>query len=323
MLYLSHQDILKLPVNWAELIESIATACHALAADDFCQPIKPYVTFENSPNRIIAMPAFIGGEVNSAGVKWIASFPNNIEYGIARAQSVTILNNAQTGVPETIINTSLVSALRTAAVTGLVIREYLEAKPVLSNLKLGVVGFGVIAQTHLEMLAALFSDSISEVRVFDPRGVDLSKVPEALQNKVSSVSSWQESFEDIDMFITATTSAKGYIDAKAKPGSLHLNVSLRDYVPAFCKQVDVMLVDNWEEICRHNTDIENMHLAGLLNKSATIDLPSLISKQLFNSLKSDDIVMFNPMGMAVFDLATGVYVKDLAEEKSIGTLLEQ
>ncbi|WDE09252.1 2,3-diaminopropionate biosynthesis protein SbnB [Thalassomonas viridans] len=322
MLYLSHQNIVAMGNDWRTIIQGIRNACLALAQGDFCQPIKPYVTFKDSPNRIIAMPAHLGGEVDYAGIKWIASFPGNIDRGIARAQSVTALNNSQTGVVEAIINTSYISAVRTAAVTGLVIEEFLEARPGARALTIGLNGFGVIGQTHIAMLADICPDLIETIAVFDPRGVDLSGFDSPLKDKIKAVDSWQQAFDGADVFITATTSAKGYIDGEAKAGSLHLNVSLRDYQPAFRHQVDHMLVDNWEEICRHNTDVENMHLAGLLDKEDTLNLPQLISEKSFKGLAADEVVMFNPMGMAVFDIATAVHFYQAASASGIGTRLD-
>lgn len=45
------------------------------------------------------MPAFVGGEINASGIKWIASFPDNIHKGKKRANCVVILNSVQTGEP--------------------------------------------------------------------------------------------------------------------------------------------------------------------------------------------------------------------------------
>lgn len=321
MQYLSHQDLTSLEVNWNQLIDKVSDACEAIYREDYCQPIKPYVTFENSPNRIIAMPAHLGGDVDLAGIKWIASFPGNLELGIPRAQSVTILNDTKTGVPKSIINSSLVSAMRTAAVTGLVIREYFEAKPHRQQWDISILGFGVIAQHHLEMISALFADKVNSIRIYDPRGVDIALVPQNLTSQVRAVSSWEEAFVDADMIITATTSAKGYMHGKAKPGSLHLNVSLRDYDAQFREQVNCMLVDKWEEICRQNTDVEYMHKAGLLNKEETISLAELVCNKVFSTINDDDVVMLNPMGMAVFDIATGYYVCEASKQQGIGTIL--
>jgi 2,3-diaminopropionate biosynthesis protein SbnB len=323
MLYLSNRDVEQFLINWEQLLEIISKACKIHYECDFCQPVKPYVSFKDSPNRIIAMPAYLGGDINQAGIKWIASFPSNFERNLSRAQSVTILNNCLTGTPECIINSSLVSAIRTAAVTGTVIQEYLKMPS--NNSKehhIGIVGFGLIAQYHLKMLATLFAENIKCISIYDPRGVDTEKVPKELRNKINIVQTWQTAFDNADVFITATTSSKGYIDGKARPGSLHLNVSLRDYVPEFSSQVDFMVVDNWEEICRQNTDIECMHNLGYLNKRDTLSLMEILANSTFKTLTPEHVIMFNPMGMAVFDIAVGAFVAKESKIQKLGIVLD-
>lgn len=56
-----------------------------------CQPLKPYLKFPEEQNRIIAMPAYVGGNINVCGIKWISSFPSNIYSNNRRANCVTVV----------------------------------------------------------------------------------------------------------------------------------------------------------------------------------------------------------------------------------------
>ena len=110
-------------------------------------------------NRIIAMPAFVGGKFNVSGIKWIASFPNNIDRGINRAHSVVILNNADTGEIISIINTALLSIIRTVSVSGLIMKYYDEARK-LDKFNLGIIGWGLIGKYHFKLFTELYRDRI-------------------------------------------------------------------------------------------------------------------------------------------------------------------
>src|ERR1700750_3220043 len=125
MIYLSEQDICNIGYQWRRVSSCIREGMKLIYEQDFAQPKKPYLRYGNPKNRIIAMPAYAGGTVDTAGIKWIASFPDNIKKGLERAHSITLLNQASTGIPFCIVNTNQVSAIRTAGVSAVMIQEYL------------------------------------------------------------------------------------------------------------------------------------------------------------------------------------------------------
>lgn len=313
MIYLSEQDLCCIGYQWEAVCNAIRHGMQLVHEKDFTQPVKPYLRFGNPRNRIIAMPAYAGGNVDTAGIKWIASFPDNIKKGLDRAHSVTILNQAATGIPFCIVNTNRISAIRTAGVTGAIMQEYLRRKAFAErSLVIGMTGFGPIGQTHLDMVSALFPELIDSVHIYDPRPASLQDVPEHMRQRVSFTNSWQEAYDQADIFITCTVSSQRYIDRKPKPGSLHCNISLRDYTNAAMKQMDRMLVDDWEEICREKTDIEFMHLEAGLNEQDVCSFGSHSLTQMFDGMDDDGTIMFNPMGMAVFDICTAKLFYDLS-----------
>lgn len=322
MYYLNSRDVNGMKRDWIDLTNIISHAVECMQESEFAQPVKPYLRYRNLANRIIAMPAFLGGDINMAGIKWIASFPGNIDQQLNRAHSVTILNNADTGVPICAINTTLVSGIRTAAVSGVLIRKKLAADPSDRKYKVGIVGFGPIGRLHLEMVAGLLGNQLDTVKLYDIRTVDPNLVPDELASKVELADSWQEAYADADIFITCTVSPRPYINLKPKAGSLQLNVSLRDYESSYMHNVDTMIVDDWTEVCREKTDIEMMHLNEGLKEEDTLNLVDVVCGDVSNRFGSDKVVMFNPMGMAIFDIAVGSYYYRVAQQANIGALLE-
>ena len=320
MLYLNERDLITIGVQWSETVEVIRRAVDCLSDGDFAQPVKPYLRYRNPENRIIAMPAFLGGTFNIAGIKWIASFPDNIHEGIPRAHSVVVLNHADSGRPVAIINTALLSVIRTASVTGLMIRAF-DAARRLHEVKIGISGFGPIGQYHLAMCAALFGERIAKVSIFDLR----PPVPPAnvLPGRIEIAKSWQEAYDEADLFMTCTVSSAPYIDRAPKPGSLQLNVSLRDYTTKiFDALKDAIIVDDWEEVCREATDIEAFHKEKGLRKEHVKSITEVVRGGAMKAYSPTQAVMFNPMGMGVFDVAMAAYLRDKALEKKVGTILE-
>lgn len=320
MIYLNRAHLETLGWHWHELLDVVRSSVSIIQHNDYAQPLKPYLRYGDLKNRIIAMPAYVGGDVEVAGIKWIASFPENIKRGIPRAHSTTILNDSESGKPTCAINTSLVSVVRTAAVSGVVVDKYLRRCPGSKKLNVGIVGFGPIGRMHLEMIGAILGDRIAQVNIYDLNPISQDDVPISLRSKVQICDAWQAAYTNADIFITATVAKDRYINLAPKPGSLQLNVSLRDYMPMLRRFMDVIIVDSWTEVCRENTDIEQMHLSMHLKKEDTCSIAEFLQHDEVSN--GQQVYMFNPMGMAVFDIAVASYYHRKAMANNVGVVLE-
>lgn len=324
MLYLNTTHLEHLNLSWSLCIETIQRTVQVMAAHEFSQPIKPYLLFDQDPSsRIIAMPAYVGGDIGMAGIKWIASFPGNHTRGIPRAHSVTILNDSGSGKPLAMINSPLISGIRTASVSGLMIQEYEKVHPWTDKIIAGMVGFGPIGQLHLSMLTELLGERLGEIRIFDQNPDVLQHIPDGLKARVRGVDSWEEAYEGADLFLTCTISSSGYINRKPKERSLLLNVSLRDFTPDILGYTSAIVVDDWDEVCRANTDIEHMSIQRGLKKEDTVSIADVVCSNGLARFPEHEAVMFNPMGMAAFDIAMGSLYYREARSAGYGQELEE
>jgi ornithine cyclodeaminase len=268
------------------------------------------------------MPAYVGGKFDVAGIKWISSFPKNIEKNIPRAHSIIVLNNAETGIPISVINTPLMSIIRTASVSGFFLSSLLKKKGP-KNLSIGIIGWGPIGQFHYRMCLSLFRERIKSITIFDIRTINLDTIPKQYRNITNIVNCWEQAYINKDIVITATVSDKRYIDKKPRKGSILINVSLRDYKENVFKYVkNGIVIDNWEEVCREDTDIERFCLKEGLKKDKTFSLEELIDKKTLAKIKNLENIMFNPMGMAVFDIAVAKHYVDKATSYGKGVELK-
>jgi ornithine cyclodeaminase len=322
MKYLNEENIKEIRIDWKETIEVIENVAKCLDNGDLAQPVKPYLRYRNLKNRIIAMPAFVGGKFNVSGIKWIASFPENIEKGIPRAHSVVILNNADTGEPIAVINTALLSIIRTASVSGLMMKYYAKARNT-EKFNLGIIGWGPIGKYHFKMFTELYGDKIEKIFLYDKRPIiKKEEIDFADEDKIIITDNWEDAYKNSDVFVTCTVSNERYIDIEPKKGSLQLNVSLRDYKAEIFDYVkDAIIVDDWDEVCRENTDIEFMHKERNLSREATKTLADVVCRGHIKNMPKDQCIMFNPMGMGVFDIGVGKYYFEKSNDKKVGTEL--
>src|SRR5262245_15812670 len=100
----------------AECIAVARVPYLAHAGGHSANPHSDFLRFPDKPDcRIIALPAFLGNGFGVAGLKWIASYPAYVRQGFPRASAVLVLNDYETGYPFAILESSIISAARTAA----------------------------------------------------------------------------------------------------------------------------------------------------------------------------------------------------------------
>jgi ornithine cyclodeaminase/alanine dehydrogenase len=123
--------------------------------------MPPKIGIHTRPGALLhAMPAWLR-ETDIAGLKWIAAYPRNREKGLAAINGLVVLNDPETGVPLWIMDAARITALRTAAVSGVGIRLF--QPPTVD--RVAILGAGVQAASHAELLRGLLPHA--ELVVFD------------------------------------------------------------------------------------------------------------------------------------------------------------
>src|ERR1051325_9173502 len=161
-----------------ELLQAVRTAYETHGDGDSSLPHSTFLPFPGQPrNRIIALPAYLGGACPIAGVKWVSSFPDNLQLGVDRASAGVILNSPQTGRPEAILEGSVISAKRTAASAALAAQCLLSGSKVG---RVGMIGCGLINFEIARFLRAVFPEAETFV-LFDK---DEARVKQFANKKV-------------------------------------------------------------------------------------------------------------------------------------------
>ncbi|QIS04250.1 2,3-diaminopropionate biosynthesis protein SbnB [Nocardia brasiliensis] len=303
--------------NRTAVIDIVRDAYVAHRAGSTVNPDSYFLRFPDKPAaRIIALPAFLGGDVGLAGIKWISSFPENITRGAPRASAVLVLNDYATGYPIACLEAATISAARTAASAALAART-LRPEGYAST-AIAVLGAGVIARNICDYLLAIGCRP-SEFVIYDLHEASSRALADYLSQELGQQASIAAGLADAlsaETVVLATTAAKPYIDAKFAPGQLVLNISLRDLAPEVVLAA-TNIVDDVDHCLKADT---SPHLAEQLSGSrdfVTGTLADILTGAL--DVPGAGPVVFSPFGMGVLDLAVGAYVHKRA--RAAGTAL--
>ncbi|GAA0585847.1 2,3-diaminopropionate biosynthesis protein SbnB [Streptomyces crystallinus] len=304
----SHKDVLRI----------VAETYVAHEEGQSVNPDSYFLRFPEKPNaRVIALPSYLGGTVDTIGIKWIASFPDNIQQGLPRASATLLLNDYATGYPLACLEAASISAARTAASAAVAAAELVAAE---EPVRVSFVGAGVIARTILDYLHAN-GVAVADVLVHDlddtSAGHLLAHAAERLGVPVAAGSLAQALTRDLVVF--ATTAATPYVggDTPLRAGQVLLNVSLRDLAPELLLKSN-NVVDDVDHCLKAQTsphlteqltggrDFINGTLGALLQGRVTLD-PARPT-------------VFSPFGLGILDLAVGHHL--LGEARRRGSAVE-
>lgn len=300
---------------------------NAYVAHDEAKSSLPHSVFlrfpDNAKNRIIGLPAYIGGETPSAGMKWIASFPDNIAHHKDRASAAIILNSTETGQPYAFLEGSIISAKRTAASAALASTKLNRGQTFES---FSCIGTGLINYETLRFVSTLHP-SLREVFIFDlstERAEQFAQKAKALVGDgvaITVCKSLEEACHASKLITFATTAGTPYVTDGTlfQSDALVLHTSLRDIAPEVIK-ASTNVVDDLDHVNRENTSI---YLASQKYGSTDFVHGTLggVLRGVSEDLPAQKPVIFSPFGLGVLDMALARFVYDSATEQNVGQVI--
>ncbi len=308
----------------AAILAAVRRAYEIHGSGDSFLPHSTFLTFPNgNSNRIIALPAYLGDEFETAGIKWISSFTGNLSLGLERASAVVILNSMSTGRPETILEGSVISAKRTAASAALA-GVSLHHNP--NESRVGLIGCGSINFEIVRFLRAVFPN-LAELVLYDldeQRSRQFAKRCEAEFGftEVKLAADVSELFRICSLVSLATTASQPHLSSLPETTAQRtiLHISLRDLSPEIILNAD-NVVDDADHVCRARTSLD---LAAQLAGSRDFIRCSLADVLTEKVRPRDDVhntTIFSPFGLGILDLAVSKLVRDRAQANHSGTVV--
>lgn len=303
----------------------------------------PEMPVDGPDRRFMAMPAYLGGKFDMAGVKWYGSNVENKEKGLPRSVLMLVLNDKDTGAPLAFMSANILSAYRTGAVPGVGFKYFAkeDAKTI------GIIGPGVMSKTALAAAIAV-RPTLETVKVKGRGKASLNKFIEHVKKtypklNVYAVDSIEEAVRDADIVSVSTSSPTGNPDLYPyiaedwiKPGAIiESTAALRfddDFIIHRARTVtdNIMLYEAWEEEMKPNAyntvpipavHVEDLIAEGKMKSEQIDDLGDVLLGKIPVKRKEDEIVIYSVGGMPTEDVAWGTMVYRNALKKGIGTKL--
>lgn len=360
-LYLSEPDMIKAGVkNMDQCVEAMEDLLVTLNKGDYvmagvnhnshgAQVIFPDdPQFEGMPKnaddrRFMAMPAYLGGKYQMAGMKWYGSNCENKASGLPRSILMMMLNDKDTGAPLALMSANLVSCYRTGAIPG-VGAKYLAGK---DSETVTIIGPGVMGRTCLLAFLSV-CPKITTVKVKGRGQRSLHAFEEFVKKECPQIQqvivcdSMEEAVKDSDIICVTSTAPVKEIDFPyiaedwVKKGALICLPSAArfddDFLINRCKKVvdNYKLYEAWAEefpypsyemvqiIGSKFTDY--LH-EGRIQREDIVDIADIINKKHPRRESDDEIIVYSVGGMPVEDIAWGGTVYRNALKEGIGVEL--
>jgi ornithine cyclodeaminase len=297
-----------------ECIRVVRDAYLAHADGQSVNPDSYFLRFPDKPDcRIIALPAYLGNDFDVAGLKWIASYPANVQRGFPRASAVLVLNDYETGYPFAILESSIISAARTAA-SAVLAAHCLNGQSSRAH-SLGIVGTGFIARYVYEFLVDT-GWAIEEVRLYDRSPHESEKFRNTVcrleqHRTVTVVPDVAELVRASNLILfTTVASTPHVVDAALfEHNPLVLHLSLRDLAPEILLRSQ-NVVDDVEHVMKANTSPHLVEQQTGNRNFVTGTLADIMTGR--RSVDRSRPIIFSPFGLGILDLAVGKWVYDQA-----------
>lgn len=303
----------------------VAEALTALARGAGQNPLRRGMLLADGKSLLGMMPGSLS-EPPALGLKVVTVFPGNHGTRYDSHQGVVVLFDPQNGVPRAIFDASEITAIRTAAASGVATRA-------LANEDAGdlaLLGSGVQARTHLEAMGV--ARKLRRVRVFSPSRANRTAFARRESARhglaVEAVDSAQAAVEGADLVCTVTSAKEPVVQGRWLAAGCHVNAagaclkSARELDTEAVRRARVF-VDRRESAMNEAGDILIPLAEGAFGPEHILgELGDVLLGTSEGRRAREEVTLFESLGIAVEDLAVAHYLERVGRAQGVGTLVE-
>jgi ornithine cyclodeaminase/alanine dehydrogenase-like protein (mu-crystallin family) len=301
-------------------IELMEAALASLARGEVIHPLRPVVPVPRTKNAFAVMPAY-SSALGAFATKIISVFPDNHGTALPSHQGLVVLFDGERGHPVAMMDASSITAIRTAAVSG-VATKLLARK---GATRLAILGAGVQARTHLHAMMAVRPFEHVVVWARDREKAFQLVDAAAFDADGDVADTAQEAVADADVVCTVTASPTPVLRGEWLTPGTHINAvgaSLRTTRELETEVVrrSRIFVDRRESALNEAGDLLIPIEEGAITADAIVaEIGELLTGAARGRRDDTEITLFKSLGLAVEDLACAHYLYDVATRTGAGT----
>ena len=315
ILVLSEHDV-KRALDMRTCVDAMADVLTALAHGELHLPLRTIVRPPESGGLFATMPTWRGGDSPLWSLKEIAVTFDNPSRGLDSHQGSVLLHDGVTGELRAVLNASAVTAIRTAAVSGVATRTL--SKP--GARRVAILGAGVQARAHVEAMRAVLDEP--EIRIW-------SKTLESAEKLAAEVGAHVARSPDAALLgagvvCTTTTAVEPVLQRGWLTDGAHVN-AVGSCFPT-TRELDTetvaassLFVDRRESALTEAGDVVIPITEGAIGPDhIRAELGEVLSGMHGGREREDELTVFESLGIAVEDLAAAEVAVRRARELGIG-----
>jgi len=323
-LVIGQQEVRRLlPV--VDCIEVMADALAALARGEAVQPLRSVHRLPGSARLLGVMPGYLG-PIDAAGAKVISITGANHGTELDTHQGAVLLFEGARGRLVAVVDATEVTAIRTAAVSGLATR-------VLARDDAGclaLLGCGTQARTHLAAMAAV--RRLRRVRVWsrdrERAAAFAARAASEHGCDITAVASAREAVTGADLVCTATASPSPVVEGAWLAPGAHINAV--GACVATARELDGeavararLVVDRRESAMSEAGDVLIAREEGAIGDDhIAAELGEVLIGAREGRRAADEITLFKSLGLAIEDIAAAQLVYERARQQGAGTAID-
>jgi ornithine cyclodeaminase len=324
VLLVSQREVARL-LGMRSCMDAMAEVLRALACGAAILPLRQVLLLPGGEGAFAVMPAALDPP-RALGLKTITVFPGNHGTSFDSHQGAVLLFEREHGSLRAIMDASAITAIRTAAVSGVATR--LLARPDAGDLAL--LGTGVQALTHLE--AMLEARRLRRVRAWSRQPENVARFAERARRRfgvtVEAATTAQAAVEGADLVCTTTAAREPVLRGEWLAAGAHVNAVGSSRPDA--RELDAtaiararLYVDRRESALNEAGDFLLARAEGAVTDGHIVaELGEVVLGARPGRATEGEITVFKSLGLAVEDLAAAELIYERAVATGAGAWIE-